>query len=139
MIRHTHTPTLDLVGASASTLCAIHCATLPLVATALPTLGLGWVSSGPIEWGLVSASGIIAFLALRKGHRIHGQQQPRLVALLGFLVVVISILLEPLGAWATVLRVLGGFTMVLGHVLNGLGCRVCTLKVDQSTRDAFPS
>src|ERR1700690_600826 len=122
MIRHTHAPSLDLVGASASTLCAIHCATLPLVAAALPTLGLGWVSSGPVEWGLVGSSGIIAFLALRKVHRIHRRQAPRRVALLGLLAVVFSIPLESMGVWATVIRVLGGFTMVLGHVLNGLGC-----------------
>jgi MerC mercury resistance protein len=137
MFRHTHPPSLDLVGASASTLCAIHCATLPLVAAALPTLGLGWVSSGPVEWGLVGSSGTIAFLALRKGHRIHGRQAPRLIALLGFFAVVVSIFLESMGGWVTALRVLGGFTMVLGHVLNGLGCRVCALHPDQREVEGF--
>ena len=139
MIRHAHAPSLDLIGASTSTLCAIHCAALPLVAAALPTLGIGWVGSGAVEWGLVGSSGLIAFLALRKGYRIHGRQAPRLVALLGFLAVVVSILLESLGGWVTVLRVLGGFTMVLGHILNGLGCRVCALKVDQTTREVTPA
>lgn len=86
------------------------------------------MGSGAVEWGLVGSSGVIAFLALRKGHRIHGQQAPRLVALLGFLAVVVSILLESMGVWVTVLRVLGGFALVLGHTLNGLGCRVCALK-----------
>ncbi|MBL0314205.1 MAG: MerC domain-containing protein [Holophagaceae bacterium] len=139
MSNHTHPPALDLIGASASTLCAIHCAALPLVAAALPTLGIGWLGSGAVEWGLVGSSGLIAFLALRKGHRIHGRQAPRVVALLGFLAVVVSIFLESMGAWVTVLRVLGGFTMVLGHILNGLGCRVCALKVDHATREATPA
>lgn len=125
MSNHNRPPALDVIGASASTLCAIHCAALPLVAAALPTLGIGWLESGAVEWGLVGGSGLIAFLALRKGHCIHGRQAPRLVALLGFLAVVVSIVLESMGAWVTVLRVLGGLTMVVGHGLNALGCRDC--------------
>jgi hypothetical protein len=59
------------------------------------------------------------------------------VALLGFLAVVFSIPLESVGVWATAIRVLGGFTMVLGHVINGLGCRSCTHKVDQTATEGF--
>ena len=139
MIRHTHAPSLDLVGASASTLCAIHCAALPLVVTALPTLGLGWISSEPVEWGLVSLSGTIAFLSLRKGQRIHGRQTPRMVAVLGFLAVVSSILLESIGGWVTALRVAGGFGVVVGHILNAMGCRECALQADQTAGAALNS
>ncbi len=133
MHRHAHAPSLDLVGASASTLCAIHCAAMPLIITALPTLGIAWVGSGAVEWGLVATSGFIAFLALRKGHRIHGREAPRLLALMGFLAVVFSILLESMGGWITVLRVLGGLAMVFGHILNALACREGALRGSPNT------
>lgn len=133
MLHSTRAPSLDLVGASTSTLCAIHCAALPLVAAALPTLGLSWLGSQPVEWGLVGSSGLLAFLALRKGHGIHGWQTPRVVALLGFVAVASSIFLETMGGWATALRVAGGLALVVGHVLNALGCRTCALGCSRSS------
>ena len=98
---------------------------MPLLITALPTLGLAWLGSGPVEWALVSLSGGIAYLALRKGQRSHGRSLPGAVASLGFLGVVLSLFFESTGGWVTALRVLGGLGMVLGHVLNAIDYRSC--------------
>ena len=61
----------DRVGFFASTLCAIHCALLPLAAALLPTLGLGvggWVD---FDQAFVVFASVLAIATLSLGWRRH--------------------------------------------------------------------
>ncbi|PQV64604.1 MerC mercury resistance protein [Abditibacterium utsteinense] len=119
---------LDRAGATASFLCAIHCAIMPFIITVLPLLGLGFLSSEPVEWGLLSCSAVLGTLSLCVGFREHKQR--RVFGVLGLalaLLVAGRIFHEHhLGWWGPIFMVLGGFTMMGAHLLNRLLCRSCS-------------
>ena len=62
---------LDKVGATASLMCAIHCAAMPLVVTLLPLIGLGFLADNRIEWALVALSALMGVTSLCLGFREH--------------------------------------------------------------------
>lgn len=118
---------LDRAGATASFLCAIHCAIMPFVLTVLPLLGLGFLSSEPVEWALLSCSAVLGTLSLCVGFREHKRR--RVFGLLGlalaFLVAGRILHEQHLGWWGPIFMVLGGFTMMSAHLLNRTLCRSC--------------
>jgi hypothetical protein len=125
--RAPHGDRLDTAGAFASFLCAIHCAIVPFVITILPLIGLGFLASRPVEWGLIAASATIGTFSLCLGFREHGSR--RVFAFLGIaltLLVAGRIFEEhQFGIWGPILMVAGGFTMAGTHVLNRALCRAC--------------
>lgn len=127
---------LDRAGATASFLCAVHCAVMPFLITILPLLGLGFLSSEPVEWGLLAASGVLGTLSLCLGFREHKQR--RVFAVLG---VALAFLVagrifhtrfhdHPLEFWGVVFMVLGGLTMMAAHIFNRFLCRSCRVCSD---------
>ena len=118
---------LDRAGATASFLCAIHCALMPFVITMLPLLGLSFLASEPVEWTLLLSSATLGTLSLCAGFREHGSR--RVFAILGIalaLLVAGRIFHEHhLGCWGPVFMVLGGFTMMGAHLFNQSLCRSC--------------
>src|SRR5438477_9636720 len=62
---------LDRLGVAASTLCAVHCAALPLVVGLLPVVGASVVAHGAFEWGMVGLAATIGTFSLARGHRVH--------------------------------------------------------------------
>lgn len=118
---------LDKVGATASFLCAIHCAIMPFVITVLPLLGLGFLASEPVEWGLLGASATLGTTSLCVGYREHRKRSIFAVLGIALALLVAGHLLHehPLGAWGPILMVFGGFTMMGAHLLNRLLCRSC--------------
>lgn len=118
---------LDRAGATASFLCALHCAVMPFIVTVLPVLGLGFLSSEPVEWALLACSATLGTLSLCAGFREHRKR--RVFGVLGLalaLLVAGRILHEHhLGPWGPIALVLGGFTMMSAHVFNRALCRSC--------------
>ncbi len=118
---------LDRAGATASFVCAIHCAIMPFVITVLPLLGLGFLSSEPVEWALLSCSAVLGTLSLCVGFRQHKQR--RVFGVLGlamaFLVAGRILHEHHLGWWGPIFMVIGGFTMMAAHVFNRTLCRSC--------------
>jgi hypothetical protein len=72
---------LDLTGSALSTLCAIHCMAMPLVAAALPVWGLSVLGSRGWERSASTAMVTLAAFCLWQGCRRHGRWW--LLALLG--------------------------------------------------------
>lgn len=118
---------LDKMGAGASFLCALHCAAMPFVITILPLLGLGFLASEPVEWGLLLLSATLGTLSLCLGFREHKSR--RVFAFLGIAVamLVAGRIAEHnnLGWYGPVLMVGGGFTMMAAHLLNRKLCGAC--------------
>lgn len=63
--------TLDMVGAVASVLCAIHCLAMPILLATLPALGLGFLLSQDLERGFVIFAVAFAIINTCWGFRIH--------------------------------------------------------------------
>lgn len=118
---------LDRVGVGASLICAIHCALMPFVVAILPLLGVGFLASRPVEWGLILLSAALGSLSLCLGFREH--QSKRIFAVLGL--AILFLLAGRIGeereiGWlGPVLMVAGGLTMVGAHWLNRRLCRTC--------------
>lgn len=75
---------LDFWGFTASMLCAIHCAALPLLVTLSVAGNLSLLSDPYWEFAFLSGSALLAILSLLPGRRTHQNWAPLLLALLGF-------------------------------------------------------
>ncbi len=118
---------LDRTGAIASFACAIHCALMPLLVTALPLLGLSFLASEPVEWALLACSALLGTLALWVGYRQH-----RAGWMFGVLGVALVLLVGGrvaeeggIEVWGQALMVLGGLAMMSAHLINRKLCRAC--------------
>lgn len=110
----------DRLGAAGSLVCAVHCALLPLVIAALPTLGLGLAGEASFEQGFTVFATVLALATLVSGYRRH-----RLLGALMFLVPGVLAIwfgaFGPLGhdgATHSVLMAIGGTLVGAAHLLN---------------------
>ena len=62
---------LDPLGVSASILCAIHCAVLPLLMASLPILGINILHNALFEYGMIALAFAIGTTALWHGFTRH--------------------------------------------------------------------
>ncbi len=62
---------IDSLGSASATLCAIHCALLPLAIAMLPVLGLGVLASAGFEQGFVLFATLLGVSSLSQGYRRH--------------------------------------------------------------------
>jgi hypothetical protein len=61
----------DRVGATASFLCALHCAALPFVFALLPALGLGFLADHGFERWFIAFATLLALTMLTRGYLRH--------------------------------------------------------------------
>ena len=61
----------DAAGIATSIACAIHCALLPLVITALPVFGINIIHNSFFEWGMIGLAFIVGSYALLHGFAKH--------------------------------------------------------------------
>ena len=61
----------DRIGATASFLCAMHCAALPFVLALLPALGLGFLASHAFEHWFIAFATMLATTMLVRGYLRH--------------------------------------------------------------------
>ena len=118
---------LDRAGATASFLCAIHCALMPLVISLLPLLGLSFLASEPVEWALLAASATLGSWSLCLGFRQHRSRRVFMALGVALALLVAGRVFHEhhLGAWGPILMVLGGFSMMGAHLLNHRLCHAC--------------
>ena len=128
---------LDHTGATASFLCAIHCAVMPLLVAALPLLGLSFLASEPVEWILLACSAILGTIALFVGYRQH-----RAGWIFGALALALALLIGGriaekggIEGWGTAFMVAGGLAMMSAHLINRKLCRACPACPDEGCRN----
>lgn len=81
----------DRIGATASFLCAIHCALLPFVLVLLPFFGLEFLADPRIEHGFVLFACALAMVVLIRGFRRHQGPWPLLLAAPGLTLLLLGI------------------------------------------------
>lgn len=110
----------DRVGATASFLCAIHCALLPFVLALLPFLGLEFLADHRFERGFVMFACALALLALVSGFRRHHGARPLMLAIPGLLLLVVGVTFAE--SWSVVLHSVlvtcGGLLVASAHFVN---------------------
>lgn len=110
----------DRIGATASFLCAIHCAALPFVFALLPFLGLEFLADPRFERGFVTFACVLALVALYNGYRRHHRPQSLLLALPGLLLLLVGVTFAESRSIAlhSVLVTCGGLLVAGAHFLN---------------------
>ncbi len=110
---------------SASIICAVHCALLPLVLMLVPALGLAWLDSAWVDWTMVTVAAGIAFKAHRAGHRLHKRCLPANVALAGIALIITTICLFKGSVSQHYVQASGALLITGSHFLNRRFCRKC--------------
>lgn len=120
----------DRVGATASFLCAIHCALLPFVLTVLPLLGLGFLADHRFERIFVMGAALLASFVLARGYLRHRQTLPLRLAVPGLVLLLLGVTYidGPSLIAHSVLVACGGLLLAGAHYVN--------LRVDHRTDSA---
>ncbi|HRE40863.1 MAG TPA: MerC domain-containing protein [Ignavibacteria bacterium] len=90
-MKHELLQKLDLLGLSASTICAVHCALLPFVIVMLPLIGLEFLANPVIEYSVIALSFFIGLFTLKSGYfEHHGKLTPFILFLCGLIIIIIG-------------------------------------------------
>jgi hypothetical protein len=109
---------LDMVGFSASLLCAIHCAFVPVLLTLSFFEGLYFLADPSIETIVLGVSFVLALMSLLPSYLNHHHRLlPILIFVLGaFLILVGRIDLSPL--WEILSTSVGATFIAVAHLVN---------------------
>jgi hypothetical protein len=111
----------DRVGATASFLCAVHCAALPFVLTVLPALGLGFLADHRFERVFIACASCLALVALIRGYRRHHIASPLRIAVAGLILLWVGAWIfdaeSSLALHATLVTI-GGCSVAYAHMRN---------------------
>lgn len=110
----------DRFGATASFVCAVHCAVLPLVIAVLPALGLGFLANHEFERAFIACASVLALASLAVGFRRHRRYHAFWFLVPGVLLLLAGIIVDIDGApFAHALLVsLGGTLVAISHLTN---------------------
>ena len=111
----------DAIGISASVLCAIHCALLPLFLSSLPLFGYNIINNLPFEIGMIFLALCIGSYSLYHGYKKHHHSWLPLITFFGgFIFLVLKQFFVQYETWLLIPAV---FFIVLAHILNFRLCR----------------
>jgi O-antigen/teichoic acid export membrane protein len=110
---------LDNIGMTASTLCAIHCAAVPVFFTSLPILGLGFLANPWVEWIMIGIALIVGISSIGGSFfRSHRRVLPLALFIGGFVIIIIGHLFAH-GSMAEAFIVpIGGICIAIAHFVN---------------------
>ena len=112
---------LDRVGATGSLVCAVHCALLPLVIAALPSLGVAlWLGEG-FERVFVVFATLLGLFSVVWGYRRHRAVRALGLLLPGLAVLWLGVLYAPLHHALVphaIAMTFGGTLVGLAHLAN---------------------
>jgi len=113
-----YTSKLDNAGMTASVLCAIHCAIVPLLITVLPLSGLGFLANPAIEWSMIIFALFIGVYAIGLSYlRTHHRLLPVILLVSGFITIIIGHVFVK--GWHEALVVpVGGLLIATAHFFN---------------------
>ena len=110
----------DRFGATASFLCAVHCAALPLIIAALPALGLSFLANHRFERGFIAFASVLATTTFIVGFRRHRRFRAFwfLVPGLLFLAAGVIVDFDQSALTHAVLVSIGGTLVAVSHLTN---------------------
>ena len=110
----------DRFGATASFLCAVHCAVLPLVIAVLPALGLGFLADHRFERAFIAFASLLALTTLFLGFRRHQRFRAFWFLAPGIVLLTAGIIVDSDGTPLVhaLLVACGGSLVALAHLTN---------------------
>lgn len=110
----------DRFGATASFLCALHCALLPAVIALLPALGVGFLADHAFERAFVIFSVALAVTSLFFGFRRHHRLAAFLFMVPGVLLLIAGVIFagDHGNVFHAALVSLGGVLVMCSHIAN---------------------
>lgn len=109
----------DRFGATASFLCAVHCALLPVVLAVLPALGLGFLADHRFEHGFIAFACVLALTSLVVGFRRHQRFGAFAFLVPGVALLVAGLVFEYESTLLhAALVAMGGSLIALAHLAN---------------------
>jgi len=119
----------DRLGATASLLCALHCAVLPFVLAVLPALGLSWLADHLFERIFIAFATAFALTVLIRAYRVHRNPRPLAWLAPGVTLLWLGGYLvdghDTIGLHALLVSV-GGMCLALAHVANLRSADTCS-------------
>ncbi len=111
----------DAMGIATSVACAIHCAILPIVVSALPVFGFDIVHNMVFEWSMIAIAFCIGSFSLMHGYiKHHRSFTPILIFTAGFIFLVLKQFFPLLEYWFLALAV---GLIVTAHFYNYRACQ----------------
>lgn len=145
---------LDALGVIASTLCVVHCVSLPLIITLVPVLGstqLAWetdCAASPFDFWihatLLSAVVPIGITAWLLGYRRHHDVGVLFLGFVGVAFLIAALIIGHHwmeGQGERLLTIAGSIAMVSAHLLNRRQCRCHSAQRQDRTNgmEAYPT
>jgi len=111
---------VDRVGATASMLCAVHCALLPFVLALLPLIGLEFLAGHTFERVFVGCAAVLACASLVTAYRRHRRPHALFLMVPGIALLCVGIVvnLDVHVLVHTACVVTGGVLVASAHVVN---------------------
>jgi hypothetical protein len=119
------TSKLDNIGMTASTLCAIHCAIVPLLITSLPLIGLGFLANPLVEWSMIILALIIGVSSIGLSYfNTHRRILPLILLIIGFMIIIAGHAF--IKNWVEAIVVpCGGLLIAAAHFVNFKFAGIC--------------
>jgi hypothetical protein len=110
----------DRFGATASFLCAVHCALLPAVIALLPAIGLGFLADHGFEYGFIAFASVLAVTTAVIGFRRHRRFRAFWFLVPGVILLAVGVFIDPGHTTVrhAVLVSIGGTLVALAHLVN---------------------
>lgn len=90
-IKHNLALKLDSIGFAASTICAVHCVSMPFLLVFLSFYGFNFIANPIVEYSFIVLSIVIGFFTFRHGYFNHHRKiYPFALFILGLMVIVSS-------------------------------------------------
>jgi MerC mercury resistance protein len=121
---------IDLVGACVSLVCAVHCLTVPFLATVLPLAGLGVLLGGSLEILFIVASVVLATCSLCWGFRRHRRWRVFVVLAAALTMIAVGRFLAS-ETYELVFVFMGAMVLAAGYLLNHYLCLTCVVCEDE--------
>jgi hypothetical protein len=123
-----NTSRLDHIGITASTLCAVHCAVVPILFTSLPLFGLGFLANAWVEWGMIALALAIGTYSIGGAYlRVHKRPVPLYLLIAGFAVILLGHAF--ITGWPEIIMVpAGGLLIAAAHFVNYRYTGACSHK-----------
>ena len=109
---------LDNIGMAASTLCAIHCAAVPVFFTSLPILGLSFLANPWVEWTMILMALVVGVSSIGTSFlRAHHRASPLILLMAGFITIILGHIYTK-GWLEAIIVPTGGILIAVAHFVN---------------------
>jgi membrane-bound ClpP family serine protease len=110
----------DYLGIATSVACAIHCALLPLILTALPIFGINIIHNSFFEWGMIALAFCVGAYSLIHSYVKHHQNKiPIAIFSTGSIFLILK---QVIPQYEYLLLAFAVLFIVSAHVLNFRHC-----------------